>query len=71
MGEVWVKVDLLGMGDTAALTTKRLNKLASPLDFGFSTSINVGRGSPGHACGKCSQLVLEPTSIDGNVITNN
>ena len=45
VGEVWVEVDLVDIGDRAALTTQRLRKMASPLDFRYSYSVPIAPGS--------------------------
>ena len=45
VGEVWVEVDVLDIGDKAALTTTRLRKTTIPLDFGFAHTISIAAGS--------------------------
>ena len=45
MGEVWVEVDLLGLGEPSAMRTARLKKHAAPLDFRYSQSVSVAAGS--------------------------
>ena len=45
VGEVWVEVDLVDLGDRAALTTSRLRKNTVPLDFGFSHAVTIAPGS--------------------------
>ncbi|KOO35408.1 hypothetical protein Ctob_016335, partial [Chrysochromulina tobinii] len=45
VGEVWIEVDLVDIGDKAALVTPHLRKTAAPLDFKFSHSVSIAPGS--------------------------
>jgi hypothetical protein len=45
---MWVEIDMIDMGEKAALSTAHLKKLSArgkPLDFGFTHAIEVARGS--------------------------
>ena len=45
IAEVFVEIDLVDIGDKAALTTTRIRKTSSPLDFRYSHALTIKPGS--------------------------
>lgn len=45
VNDLWVEVDLLGLGEPDALRTHRLQKTSAPLNFGYSASFDIAPDS--------------------------